>query len=297
VPNPRQAGAHILARLDESTYQPYMRWPLGVSSKDIHMGADHPIIWTRCIGNGRSFYSALGHVPTTYAEPKHMQMLDGALHWAVGPESADPGAHPSRDWLSLAKTSRARGKIRAWLNANERERSLVLGRELVEKELRKFRLSPREVLDPAKAADVLKKLGFATLDDFFAAVGYGKVTPRSLVAAILTVVHTDGSVVSPENPVAAREPLTVYLTGLGSVNANLDCGAAGPSEPLATTLARPQVFLQNAPITVTFSGLTPGFAGLYQVNVLAPSTLPQSPSGALMLMESGQSTSVQLALR
>jgi len=100
-----------------------------------------------------------------------------------------PGAHPSRDWLGLAKTSRARGKIRAWLNANERERSLVLGRELVEKELRKFRLSPREVLDEKKAAEFLKKLGFASLDDFLAAVGYGKVTPRSLVAALLPDVE------------------------------------------------------------------------------------------------------------
>jgi GTP pyrophosphokinase len=96
-----------------------------------------------------------------------------------------PNAHPSRDWLSLAKTSRARGKIRAWLNANQREKSVVLGRELVEKELRRFRLSPREVLDGGRAAEVLKKLGFAALEEFFAAVGYGKVTPRSLVAAIL----------------------------------------------------------------------------------------------------------------
>jgi GTP pyrophosphokinase len=94
-------------------------------------------------------------------------------------------AHPSRDWLSLAKTSRARGKIRAWLNANQREKSVILGRDLVEKELRKFRLSPREILDGGRAADVLKKMGFPTLDDFLAAVGYGKVTPRSLVAMIL----------------------------------------------------------------------------------------------------------------
>ncbi len=96
-----------------------------------------------------------------------------------------PGAHPSRDWLSLAKTSRARSKIRAWLNANERARSVGLGRELTEKELRKFRLSPKDVLDPEKAADVLKKMGFSSIDDFFAAVGYGKVTPRSLVAALM----------------------------------------------------------------------------------------------------------------
>ncbi len=109
-----------------------------------------------------------------------------------------PTAHPSRDWLSLAKTSRARSKIRAWLNSNEREKSVVLGRDLVEKELRKFRLSPREVLDVEKVAEILKKLGFAALEDLFAAVGYGKVTPRSLVAAILPDVElkpkTDGVV-------------------------------------------------------------------------------------------------------
>jgi GTP diphosphokinase / guanosine-3',5'-bis(diphosphate) 3'-diphosphatase len=96
-----------------------------------------------------------------------------------------PHAHPSRDWLSLAKTSRARGKIRSWLNANERAKSVALGRELVEKELRKYRLSPRDFLEDGKSADALKKLGFAAVDDFLAAVGYGKVVPHSLVAAIV----------------------------------------------------------------------------------------------------------------
>jgi GTP diphosphokinase / guanosine-3',5'-bis(diphosphate) 3'-diphosphatase len=96
-----------------------------------------------------------------------------------------PHAHPSRDWLALAKTSRARGKIRSWLNANEREKSMALGRELVEKELRKYRLSPREILENGKATEALKKLGFAAIDDFLAAVGYGKVVPHSLVAAIV----------------------------------------------------------------------------------------------------------------
>jgi GTP diphosphokinase / guanosine-3',5'-bis(diphosphate) 3'-diphosphatase len=96
-----------------------------------------------------------------------------------------PAAHPSRDWLALAKTSRARSKIRAWLNANERARSVVLGRELVEKDLRKYRLSAKDMLEDGKAADTLRKMGFAHLDDFFAAVGYGKVTPHGFVAAAL----------------------------------------------------------------------------------------------------------------
>ena len=95
-----------------------------------------------------------------------------------------PSAHPSRDWLALAKTSRARGKIRSWLNANEREKSVALGRELVEKELRKYRLSPKQFLEDGKSAEALKKLGFAGMDDLFAAVGYGKVVPHSLVTAL-----------------------------------------------------------------------------------------------------------------
>ena len=93
------------------------------------------------------------------------------------------GRHPSRDWLSLARTSRARSKIRTWLNANERTSSVALGRELTEKELRKYKLRLSAFVGEGKLETALSKLGFAELDDYFAAVGYGKVTPQSLVRA------------------------------------------------------------------------------------------------------------------
>jgi GTP pyrophosphokinase len=93
--------------------------------------------------------------------------------------------HPSRDWLNIVRTSKARSKIRAWLNASERARSVTLGRELTEKELRKYKLSPKQLSDGEKVAPVLKKLGLASLDDFYAAVGYGKVTPHAFVAALV----------------------------------------------------------------------------------------------------------------
>jgi GTP pyrophosphokinase len=92
-----------------------------------------------------------------------------------------PNQHPSRDWLSIAQTSRARSKIRAWLNANERSRSLALGRELTDKELRKYKLTLKQFSDNGKIEQALGKLGYAELDDFLAAVGYGKVTPVSLL--------------------------------------------------------------------------------------------------------------------
>ena len=96
-----------------------------------------------------------------------------------------PTSHPSRDWLSLAKTSRARGKIRAWLNASERAKSVALGRELMEKELRRYRLSPKAMMEGEQAEEALRKMGYAQMDDFLAAIGYGKVTPHSLISAAL----------------------------------------------------------------------------------------------------------------
>jgi type 1 glutamine amidotransferase len=74
--SPRLRGAHVLATLDESTYAP--RELL----RSIAMG-DHPIAWTRCVGRGRSFYSALGHGAATYATPEHAAMLEGAIAWAA----------------------------------------------------------------------------------------------------------------------------------------------------------------------------------------------------------------------
>lgn len=75
--NPRAAGAHVIATLDESTYS-----PVGMMKTDLRMG-DHPIAWTNCIGKGRMFYSAIGHRPETYAQAHHVTMLESAIDWAA----------------------------------------------------------------------------------------------------------------------------------------------------------------------------------------------------------------------
>jgi GTP pyrophosphokinase len=95
------------------------------------------------------------------------------------------GRQPSRDWLTLAKTSRARGKIRTWLNANERERSVELGKELLDKELRKYRLSLKPFAENGSLERILGKLGYPGLDDFHAAVGYGKVAAHALLVGLV----------------------------------------------------------------------------------------------------------------
>ena len=96
-----------------------------------------------------------------------------------------PSHHPSRDWLAIVKTSRARSKIRAWIHTHERERSVTLGRELTDKELRKYRSTLRSVSSNGRLETALRDLGYPALDDFYAAVGYGKLTPFQLVSRLM----------------------------------------------------------------------------------------------------------------
>jgi len=76
--SPRGPQFEILATLDEKTYSPKMFW------KDVSMGADHPVVWKHMVGNGRVFYSALGHSASTYQEPLHLSLLEGGMAWAAG---------------------------------------------------------------------------------------------------------------------------------------------------------------------------------------------------------------------
>jgi uncharacterized protein len=75
--NPRTIGANVLLTLDESTYKP--DGPMGM---DLRMG-DHPLAWTNCLGQGRIFYSAIGHRPETYSHPQNVALLEAAVGWAT----------------------------------------------------------------------------------------------------------------------------------------------------------------------------------------------------------------------
>jgi len=81
--SPRAKGVEVLASLDESTYRPVIDWWL--TERDLRMGDDHPIVWTHCIGRGRSVYSALGHPPEAWAEPLHLRLLGSAVAWLADP--------------------------------------------------------------------------------------------------------------------------------------------------------------------------------------------------------------------
>ena len=116
--------------------------------------------------------------------------------------------------------------------------------------------------------------------------------------AIWAAVHGDGSAVSAADPAVAGEAISLYATGLGAVNAI--CRSAPPGLPIQLS-QRPDcrgILLGGVPLTVTFSGLAPGYVGLYQVNASVPSASPQGGfTGPLTLVDNGQAASWQPALQ
>jgi uncharacterized protein (TIGR03437 family) len=83
------------------------------------------------------------------------------------------------------------------------------------------------------------------------------------------------TVVSATNPARRGEAVQIYLTGLGAVNPAVADGAAAPASPLSTAVATIiNVYVGGVPAQVSFRGLAPGFAGLYQVNAVIPAGAP-----------------------
>ena len=95
----------------------------------------------------------------------------------------NPSRHPSRDWLNLVVTSRAKSKIRQWLNTQQRRRATEIGRRLFEKELRKYNVAPKRVLDSPELATVLKDEGLARIEDLYSRIGFGKSEARPVLRA------------------------------------------------------------------------------------------------------------------
>jgi len=92
---------------------------------------------------------------------------------------------PSREWLNLVVTSRAKHKIRHWLNIEQKHRSIELGRKLVEKEARRYRISLKKLMGSETFDRAVEDLGHSRADDLWADVGYGKIAARAVVEKLV----------------------------------------------------------------------------------------------------------------
>ena len=110
---------------------------------------------------------------------------------------------PSREWLKICKSNQARSKIKQWFKREKREENIVHGRASFEGEMRRMNLNPALLQDDELLAQLLKKLSFESLDDLYAAIGYGGLTAVKAVGRIRDDLlrYTKGI----QNPTAGRD--------------------------------------------------------------------------------------------
>ena len=89
---------------------------------------------------------------------------------------------PSRDWMKIAKSSEARSKIRQWFKKEKKEENIVNGRSAFEAELKHCGLSMKDVAAPENLPGLLKKVSYSSLDEMYAAIGYGGFTAQKAVS-------------------------------------------------------------------------------------------------------------------
>lgn len=98
---------------------------------------------------------------------------------------------PSRDWLNVVKTSESRNKIKAWFKKENREENIVRGRDTLDREIKRLGGEPAELLKPERLTDILKKMNLFAVDDLFAAVGNGAVTPQQVLTRFREDIKKD----------------------------------------------------------------------------------------------------------
>ena len=98
---------------------------------------------------------------------------------------------PSREWLKWAKTPRAKSKIRAWLKAQQRARSVMIGREILEADLHRHQMSYTVLQQQGKVEALIKELGLKDEEAMLSALGYGRITTRHILAKLLPAEKLD----------------------------------------------------------------------------------------------------------
>ncbi|MGE5691378.1 MAG: RelA/SpoT family protein [Pseudomonadota bacterium] len=125
------------------------------------------------------------------------------------------GRGPSRDWLSLAKSSRARNKIRQFFSRENREESERKGREALEASLKAQNLPYRKLAGSSVLAQVIRESGFKKAEDFYLALGEGKLQAAKIVEKVLQRLKTDE--VAEEEAVPLKQPKAKRATAGGSL--------------------------------------------------------------------------------
>lgn len=153
----------------------------------------------------------------------------------------DPNRRPSRDWLKFVKTARARTRIQNFIRTEERNRSVTLGREILEKQGRRLGVNVAKMKD-SELAELARDLFFKSTEEMFSAIGYSRITPRRVLKRFLpkaeeTAVALDED--KNENAEQARRSEGIVIKGVDDVLVRFaGCCNPVPGDPIVGYISR-----------------------------------------------------------
>jgi GTP pyrophosphokinase len=150
------------------------------------------------------------------------------------------GEHgPSRDWMNVVKTSHAREKIRQWFKRKDRDENIVHGRESLERELRRLARASIAAVGPDQIADVARHYNLDSLDDFYAAIGYGAINAQTIVMRLGVVDDVQSTLPAVAPPQRIERTGGVRVKGVGDLLVRFaKCCHPIPGDPIVGFITR-----------------------------------------------------------
>jgi GTP pyrophosphokinase len=169
--------------------------------------------------------------------PLHYRLKNGDFVEILTSKS---GRGPSRDWLSLASSSRARNKIRQWFQRETREETEAKGRDLLDQALKAQKLPYRKLQSSSVLAQVIRETGFKKAEDFYVALGAGKLQPGQIVNKVIQRLKTDEveeppaiTTKPPRTKAVASTRVGINVVGVEDVLVRLaKCCTPVPGDPI-----------------------------------------------------------------
>ena len=168
----------------------------------------------------------------------------------------NPTHKPSKDWLGFVATSKAKTKIRQWIKTEQRERSIELGKTLIEKELAKHDLSFNKMLKSGELLSIAKDFSFEAEEDLFASVGYGLNTALTVLGKVIPESEKPSKLKSLIQPFKRNRDTSIKIEGVDGLVVKLaQCCNPIPGDKIFGFITRGRgltVHVEDCPNVHTF---------------------------------------------
>ncbi|MEO7118676.1 MAG: RelA/SpoT family protein [Candidatus Limnocylindrales bacterium] len=181
-------------------------------------------------------HSCIGAKVNNRLVPLDYKLKNGDIVEIVTTKSAHG---PSRDWLDKVQTNHAREKIRQWFKRQQRDENIVHGKESLDRELRRLARTSLDKVGGDRMAEMAELYRYPSLDDFYAAVGYGAVSTQQVVMRLGVVDDADQAVLPQIAPPSPARTGGVRVNGVGDLMVRFTkCCTPIPGDPIVGFVTR-----------------------------------------------------------